>query len=106
MMELPHFRRQAGEAEVAALNEAVTLAAELRYDEAAERLSSLLPTLRASGDRQRLAEAMFWLGYCREKQGRLDLAGAWYDRVTAVCPKTPAAAQAAERRSRLTKAEK
>ena len=84
-----------------ALEAAVALAADLKYDQAADRLAELIPRLHAAGDRTHAAEAMFWLGYCLEKQQRYDLAQHWYRRVGSTYPDTPAARQAARRLGRM-----
>ena len=84
-----------------ALDEAVALAADGRYDDAAERFASLIDEFRAAGDRAHLAEATFWLGFCREKQGRTDDARRLYLDVERSWPDEPAARPAAERLSLL-----
>jgi len=95
----------------AGFDEAVALAAEGRYDAAAERFTRLArmyeyqPPGQAAPDtaggtdardlrRGRAAEAVFWLGYCREKQGLLDDAAALYRRVIDAYGDAPAARQA------------
>lgn len=83
------------------LDEAIALVAQLRYDEAADRLSPLVETFDAADDPARAAEAMFWLAYCHEKQGRTDRAATLYESVIRSYPGTPAARQAADRLSRL-----
>ena len=80
-----------------ALESAVALAAELKYDQAAGKLAGLAPRLHAAGDRTGAAEAMFWLGYCLEKQRRYELARHWYGRVRDTYPGTPAARLAGQR---------
>lgn len=87
--------------DVAALNEAVELVAQLKYADAADKLSGLIPLLRTAGDRQHAAEAMFWLGYCYEKQGGAAVAATWYERVKGMYPNTPAARQAEQRLRQL-----
>jgi tetratricopeptide (TPR) repeat protein len=87
--------------QAAALEEAVALAAQLHYEQAQERLTTLLPQLEARGDRARTAEAMFWLGFCDEKEGRPEQAKCWYQRVAGAYAGTPAAAQARQRLERL-----
>ena len=83
------------------LDEVIALVAQLRYDEAADRLSPLVETFDAAGDPARAAEAMFWLAYCQEKRGRTDPAASLYQNVIRSFPGTPAARQAADRLSRL-----
>jgi TolA-binding protein len=80
---------------------AVALVAQLRYDEAADMLSSLPEAFDAASDPARAAEAMFWLAYCHEKRGRTDPAASLYHNVIRSFPGTPAARQAADRLSRL-----
>jgi TolA-binding protein len=83
-------------------DQAVALVAQLRYDEAADKLSPLPEAFDAAGDPARAAEALFWLGYCHEKQGRTDRAASLYQNVIRSFPATPAARQAADRLSRLS----
>lgn len=92
---------QAKPEQAAALEQAVALVTELRYDEAIEKLRFLLPALQASGDTQRTAEAMFWIGFCHERQSRFDQATVWYRRTVNEYPDTPAAEQARQRLPRL-----
>jgi len=92
-------------------DEAVALAAEGRYDAAAEQFARLAEMyesrlqIRTAPDaasdfdtrdlrRGRAAEAVFWLGYCREKQGLTDGAAALYRRVIEEYGDMPAARQA------------
>jgi tetratricopeptide (TPR) repeat protein len=88
---------RASDGQIDALNQAVMLVGQRQYADAADKLSALLAGLRTAGDRQRSAEAMFWLGYCYEKQGGPDVAATWYRRAVRVYPWTPAARLAAER---------
>jgi len=85
----------------AALDDAVALAAERKYAEAETRLAALLPRLEQTADDARTAEAMFWLGFCHEKQGRLATAESFYRRLVDRCGGTKAADQARWRLSRL-----
>jgi TolA-binding protein len=85
----------------AALDQAVALAAELHYDEAAGKLEALLPRLGTPGNKARLAEGTFWLGFCREKQGRAPEAGELYGRVMRMLPDSPAGRLARQRLARL-----
>jgi len=102
----------------AGFDEAVALAADGRYDPAAERFGRLAemyeyeqqseavpdaagqPDTRALG-RGRAAEAVFWLGYCREKQGLADEAAKHYRRVIDEYGGAPAARQARLRLAHL-----
>ena len=93
---------QATQNDLVALDEAIDLVAQLRYEEAAPRLLTLSVQFEAAGDRDRTAEATFWLGYCYEKQGRYAEAGDLYARVVQEYPSSPAASQAARRFQDLT----
>jgi len=93
--------RAARPVEEAAFQKAVALVAELHYEEAAEELLPLAAAFEEAGDRSRAAEALFWVAFCREKQGRTDEATAGYDRVVRRYLQTVAARQAAARLSRL-----
>jgi len=86
----------------ATMNQAVTLASDGRYEDAARMFAQRLQRFEtAGGDRAAAAEAMFWLAFCREKQGRLPEAAALYDRVATEFPDTRAAENALQRRQRL-----
>ena len=58
--------------------EALTLIDKLEYDAAAAKLEQVLGQFEAAGDIVHSAEAMFWLGFCREKLARDDLARQTY----------------------------
>ena len=83
---------------LAELDEAVALASELRYVQAEAKLKDLLAAFQSAQDHRRAGETMFWLGYCSEKQGRIDEARDFYDRLVKGYPDTQACRQA---RSRL-----
>jgi len=84
------------------INRAVTIASDGRYEDAARAFEELLQRLQtAGGDHAAAAEAMFWLAFCREKQGRLGEAAALYDRVAAEFPDALAAGNALQRRRRI-----
>jgi len=84
------------------MNRAVTIASDGRYEDAARAFEQLLQRLQtAGGDRAAAAEAMFWLAFCREKQGRFSEAAALYDRVAAEFPDARAADNALQRRRRI-----
>ena len=85
----------------AELNQAVLLISQQQYNEAAEKLMNLIPRLLTSGDRPATAEGTFWLGYCREKQNRLEEAGECYRKVIEDFKDTPAAREAEERLNNL-----
>ena len=80
---------------------AVALTAELRYDEAAEKFSSLVKVFEASGKRSRAAEAMFWQAYCHEKRGDAARARKLYRLVASRYEETAASRQASARLSRM-----
>ena len=79
------------------LRKAVTLIADLRYRDAEFRLVGLSEQLRAKGDGDRAAEALFWHAYCREKRGQTDQAADLYTRVTQTHAQSPASRNAAAR---------
>ena len=81
------------------LNEAVTLITNLQYAPAAEKLVGLLERLEASPDKDApiTAEATFWLGFCREKQQRVNDAVFLYNQVVERFPGTSPANMAEQR---------
>jgi len=81
------------------LNEAVVLISNLQYARAAEKLVDLLERLEGSADKDApiTAETTFWLGYCREKQGRANDAVHLYNKVIQQFPGTSAANMAKQR---------
>jgi len=81
----------------AKLNEAVALIAQLRYEEAAAKLTPLIQTFSDAGDEDRAAEATFWLAYCYEKQGQTEKAARIYRHVIKRYPETSATTQANQR---------
>jgi TolA-binding protein len=56
----------------------------------------------AWADHPRTPQAMFWLGYCREKLGHPERARETYGRLLASYGDSPAAAQARQRIERMT----
>ena len=88
-------------ADLAVLDEGVSLATELKYDEAAGKFEDALLRFEAAGAPQRAAEAMFWLGFCHEKRGRTEEARQVYRRLMGKYGRTPAARQASRRLGRL-----
>ena len=58
--------------------EALTLIDELKYADAAAKLEQVSGQFEAAGDIPHSAESMFWLGFCREKLHRDDLARQTY----------------------------
>ncbi len=104
--ELPHppqanVRPEFDEVGVGALDETLTLIAQLRYADAAERLERLINTYEALGREDQAAEATFWLGYVRQKQGRYDEAAQQYRRVLDRWPDSIPARQARRHLNRL-----
>ena len=86
-----------------ALDEAVTLIAKGRYEDASASLSRLMGSYERSGDKTHAAEATFWLAYCREKEGRRDEAAALYEHVSKDYSGTAVARPARERLGLLRK---
>ena len=87
--------------DAAELDEAIQLIEKSAYKEAASKLLGLIPRLAAGGDEPAIAEATFWLGYCREKQQRSPEAVEYYTKVVDQYGDTPAAPLAAERLKNL-----
>jgi TolA-binding protein len=83
-------------------NEALSLVTKLRYEEAAEKFSQLSRSYQAGSDYVRAGEAMFWQGYCHEKNRQLQTAAGIYREVIRNFPDTPAARQAREGLARVT----
>ena len=92
--------------DVAAVDEAIALAANFEYEAAAARLQQALPRFEAAGDGRRAAESMFWLAFCREKQGRTYQARSLYRRVAEKYPRQAAAGKARQRLEGLPAAAK
>ncbi|MCD4825863.1 MAG: tetratricopeptide repeat protein, partial [Phycisphaerae bacterium] len=95
--------RLASPEDVAAFDAAVELATQLRYPEAERKFRPLLERFVAADNVHYASETLFWLGYCSEKQGRLDAAEQFYNRVIAEYPQTPAADQAQRRLEELAR---
>ena len=95
-------RVRVSKADVEAFNEAVALTESLRYEAAAGKFRQVFDSFSIAGDRQRAAESLFWLGFCREKQQRVAEAKAIYTRLTEEYSGTRAADEAAERLSRIS----
>ena len=85
----------------AAFEEGIALAADLKYAEAQAKFRQVLAWYRATNDRARTAETLFWLGYCCEKQGRSADARDAYVQLVREHPSLPAARQASARLRRL-----
>ena len=92
----------ATQADLATFNEAVLLVESQRYEEAAAKFRQVFDRFAASADhRQRAAETLFWIGFCREKQRRLDEAREIYLRLAEEYSGTRAASEANKRRLRI-----
>lgn len=85
-----------------AFDEAMDLVMQLKYQEASDRFTTVFPRLHATGDTAGAAEAMFWVGYCHEKQGQKAQAANWYKRVVRAYLWEPAASEAYKRLARLS----
>ncbi len=84
-----------------AIDEGVGLVGERRYAEAEMKFRRVEVWFQAEGDKARAAECLFWIGFCREKQGRTVEARGQYDKLIRDYPGTAAARQATERMGRL-----
>jgi len=84
-----------------AIDDGVVLLAERKYAEAEKQFRRAEVWYRAEGDRDRTAECLFWIGFCREKQGRTVEARRQYKSVIGKYAKTTAAVQARFRLGRL-----
>lgn len=84
-----------------AIDEGVALIAERKYVEAEVQFRRVEVWYRAEGDRGRTAECLFWIGFCREKQGRTVEAREQYKSIIRKYPRTAAAGQATSRLGRL-----
>ncbi len=92
----------ANQVDLATFNEAVAMVESQRYEEAAGKFRRVFDRFAASSDyRQRAAESLFWIGFCREKQRRLDEAKVIYVRLANEYVGTRAAGEGAKRLSRL-----
>ena len=99
---LPPARISAIDADV--MDEAVTMIAQSRHAEAAERLSSLSKRFESRQEKTRAAESLFWLAYCYEKLGRNTEAAQIYGHVIQKYSQEPASRQAAQRLSQMPRA--
>jgi len=81
----------------AALDMAVALITQTEYARAAAILEERMDEFESSDDPRLAAEGWFWLGYCREKQGKFDEARDNYMRVVELYPHGRAADQAKQR---------
>ncbi len=90
------------QADLATFNDAISLTESLHYEAAAGKFQQVFDSFTIAGDRKRAAEAMFWLGFCREKQHRSVEARAIYLRLADEYAGTRAAHQADQRLSRLS----
>lgn len=78
-------------------NNAVAMIGDLKFAAAQARLEAVLPTLQQAGDKNRSAEATFWIGFCLEKQNRPQAAVEEYRKVPQDYPGTLAARAASMR---------
>ncbi len=78
-------------------NKAVLAAADGHYPEAVSLFEEASRQFKLQGDLARAAEAVFWIGYCYEKQSRPTEAAKFYRRVMETYPNTRASRQAQER---------
>lgn len=83
-------------------NEGVSLASELRYEDAWREFEPLADKFETAGDPEHAAEALFWAGYCNEKLGRNEKAAAEYQQLLQEYPGSRPAERAAERLKALT----
>ena len=88
---------RAMQGDVAAFDEAIALTVNFEYEAAAARFQQVLPRFEAAGDARRAAESMFWLAFCRERQGRTAQARGLYDRVVKKYPRQQVAETAQQR---------
>lgn len=91
------LRRSAGREVLSEYDAALALIGDLEYAGAAEKLSGLIPRFESAGDDLHTAEAIFWLGFCREKLGDGPAARQLYNDVIRRFGDSSAAQQARER---------
>ena len=96
-MEMPAKKGAAPAADVAALDQALAMVQEGRYREAEPKLESLVYKFESCDAADLASKALFWQGFCCEKDDRAEQAKTLYNRVLRAYPATPAARQAAER---------
>jgi TolA-binding protein len=80
-----------------ALDGAVDLVMRGQYFEAAKVLERLVGGYRADAEPLHSSQAMYWLGYCKEKTGNPAEAAKWYRQVIARYPTMEAARLAQDR---------
>ena len=83
------------------LDAAVRVIVDLQYEAAAAKLEPLEPQFVGQRDRAHAAEALFWLGYCREKLAHPEEAQLTYQRVVTEYGDQPSARHARRRIERL-----
>ena len=88
---------RATQGDVAAFDEAIALTVNFEYEAAAAKFQQVLPRFEFAGDARRAAESMFWLGFCRERQGRTAQARGLYKRVVTKYPRQQVAEKARQR---------
>lgn len=97
-----HIPVVAAQADLATFNEAVSMVESQRYEAAAAKFRQVFEKFAASDDhRQRAAESLFWIGFCREKQRRLDEARTIYMQLADEYAGTRASEEACKRRLRI-----
>ena len=64
-----------------------------QYDLAADQLVQMKEKFELVDDRSNTAEAIFWLAFCRQKQGRVEQANVLYDQIKNDYPETSSARQ-------------
>ena len=84
-----------------AFEEGVTLVSELKYAEAEKKFFRVLQWAEAAGDKSRVAETKFWMGFCYERLGRTEEARELYNHLVKKHRGSAAAGQAAERLGQL-----
>jgi tetratricopeptide (TPR) repeat protein len=84
-----------------AFEEGVVLASEQKFAEAEDKFAKVLRWSQATGDRERSAESMFWLAFCKEKRGREAEARDLYAKLLKEYPGAAAARLASDRRAHL-----
>ncbi len=101
---LANTRAESPPPSVAAFNAAVEMVSKLQYVEGMAGFERVLPGLQDTSDHRRVAEAIFWLGFCSEKLGRPAEAISRYDSVIRRYSDSPASSRARVRLSQLRSA--
>jgi TolA-binding protein len=85
------------QADMTALDQALAMVENGQYREAELRLESLASRFESLDNADLSAKALFWQGFCCEKDDRTEKAKDLYNRVLRAYPATPAARQASDR---------